>query len=1136
MSFTCRKTCSPRWRVAGSVVATLLLVTGFAVGQPEEGQDASQAKPKAGPDDLPAPTRGSDEVFDLAPSADDVIIIQGEDGKPIAMPATATMKGFIQYLRDLDNKANRPQLPPHTITKVALEGNVSADESLAVITANIQLELTVDERVLVPLKLNDATLRDFKYTGKGTAVFADFSPERGYRYWVQGKGKHSLKFVFSVKIRTQVLQRRLQLDLPRSPVSHLKLYVPLPRVTAEALERTTLLQRSVPGRKSEIELHGIGERLDLTWQPIPDQKQVETQLRVTSLIHVVLSADSIELYATQVIRATEGSFNRIDVRLPAGFDSVELDGREFQVDPGDPNRAIITLSEPTQGPVELKWTISADDFQKSDGVPAVEGFEIENSRQQIGNVAIRSPDGYRVTENEDGSRFIRRINVSDLKNFRQPDPPIAAGEITSAYRFLKQPFRLQFDFNEIEPSYTAKANHFLRIAADQATLDTIFLFEVDRGTVPDVEIEWPHRHDEGWVVAQPPFITESAESPFTVKFDDRKKGTFTVRLRATRQVQADNKPFPVSLPTAVASRQLPSTLVVAHPDNIPVTIEFVGETAATLLPAQLSEKVELPEEFVGLQSSYYRIESAESALVATASINERSVRTNTRIKATLNDTTISIEQLIDYDVSYGRLSQLRLLVPRSIAVGPRIDNTGWLFLEDGTAANPIWTNDADIVVAPDRSARIQLESAFRGRFQLRAKFQIPITRKPSPANDEPIEIPLLRSAEADFSSIVFSVTDTGDYSVAMTGDSWNKKTEVANSMTWAADGHQTTVPLSIGFSDSNATHHYWIRNAVIQSTFESTGKCRTLASYFIKGRPRFLELSIPTQLRVANLWWGTNNLALQQLEPIESRPGWHRIVLPILPNETESVFSIEFEPFGSGRFTTNNLRELQPLRFADEIRVAQTVWEIILPSDHYLFLSPTTMTADYFWKRQLLFRRVPFESSVKLPSWLTNLDASNGAKMRGNSYRFRTSGSPSHIRIRSITMWTTVLFGAMVGLVLGMILWKLPATRHFLMFLSLAFAVSLVSLWYFEAVQLLWQPAVLGMLLAGLGAAIDSAFRRKPAPTVVAFSSPSDVILQASTVDRPVLITAGSGDSTEQRIQIVPHESVSASEAGSEAI
>ena len=93
-----------------------------------------------------------------------------------------------------------------------------------------------------------------------------------------------------------------------------------------------------------------------------------------------------------------------------------------------------------------------------------------------------------------------------------------------------------------------------------------------------------------------------------------------------------------------------------------------------------------------------------------------------------------------------------------------------------------------------------------------------------------------------------------------------------------------------------------------------------------------------------------------------------------------------------------------------------------------------------------------------------------------------------------------VMTGTGLALAIGLILLRVPATRHVLTLLVVTFAVSVIGLWHLESLQLLAQPAAFGLLLAVAGTLIDVRARQRLKSSYVAYSSPSDFLVPGSSV------------------------------------
>ena len=123
-----------------------------------------------------------------------------------------------------------------------------------------------------------------------------------------------------------------------------------------------------------------------------------------------------------------------------------------------------------------------------------------------------------------------------------------------------------------------------------------------------------------------------------------------------------------------------------------------------------------------------------------------------------------------------------------------------------------------------------------------------------------------------------------------------------------------------------------------------------------------------------------------------------------------------------------------------------------------------------------------------------------------------------------------VFVGAGLALAVGFVLLKVPATRNVFSLLLLTFVVALVALWYMEPVQVLLQPALLGLLLAVVAALIEGGLKRQRAGAVLTLSSPSDFVgpvMPASSADHLLSVAAGSEEPTAVRSMFERSEPVS---------
>jgi hypothetical protein len=170
-------------------------------------------------------------------------------------------------------------------------------------------------------------------------------------------------------------------------------------------------------------------------------------------------------------------------------------------------------------------------------------------------------------------------------------------------------------------------------------------------------------------------------------------------------------------------------------------------------------------------------------------------------------------------------------------------------------------------------------------------------------------------------------------------------------------------------------------------------------------------------------------------------------------------------------------------QFGDKVLVDATYWEVVLPPGQQLFSAPAGLVAQYSWERETaLWVRRPTAEYQELRGQLAvhEQDSAPGIP-RGNVYAYSSVGAVARGEFGSMAQSLIVLIGAGISLLLGFTFRRLPATRNVLSVLVLGFLCALAALWQLELIQLLLQPAVLGLLLAAIAASFDAARRDRRA-------------------------------------------------------
>ncbi len=1123
----------------------------------------------------PSLPSGSSSAPGVKPGAEDVVQVIGSDGKPLFIPHGETWKEFQKFLKS--RQANDgPLAPPFSVSGISFEGSTEANEDAVTLDTTLTILVNRDgEDVLVPLRLNDATLlKKPIHVGSNEAEFDVFDRDEGFRCWLRGKGLHELKMSLAVPIRRQSAARRLMLRLPETPKSEIKLSVPLPKVSAKGLDRGFLRTKPLDNGRTEIHAFGPpGNLLDLSWQSVTDVSEAKPELQALTLIVADLRAESLVLEVTQQIRSIQGTFDKLTVRLPPEFELLEVSGREVKETSkltDSPPRVAVTLAAPTSGPIELKWGLSAKVAADAVRLPTIEGFEVEDSRQQAarqqkGHVVMMAWEGVNLRKRDGEDRFVDQDTLTALRDVPGFHAPANGSRNTTVYRFLKQPFRLVFDVQKIEPYFTSEQTHLVRLATSHANLETTLTVRVFRGSLLDLTLPWPGFKSENWeaIANETPEIVEQVsveDSPngpqLQVRLIDRKtRGDreFELRLTTRRMIPTDGTAFDLSLPFVAASGQKASRVIVAPSSNLEV--EWSPKNEAVSLPTTPDKKV-LDQLESTRNVSAWRWEAGSPAFAAKAKVQQQTITTDSLSDLAFDARSVTVTQRIGYEVAFEPLSQARLMVPRGILDRVRFrlrDSTG----QSKPLSPPVFTA---LEIDQARQCRLSLDPPQVGKFEVLAEFDVERTADMTDDETSQVSIPVLQSSDAEFGATRVK-WNTGEKLVASLDDpAWKPELGPDKTSSWKANGVKTAILVKVATAGHSLLQDFTVHRALIR-TLVSEGRRHSQALFELDNDVREITLTLPPGIssQPFQAWWNRTAVTVETTDrPQATGEVEVRLRLPrssakaAAPPETadrtdkvKGALWLDYYSEEPTHFGWSNQLQLVTPQFASTVWVAQTIWQVVLPADQHLLTTPRDYAAQFHWQRSLLlWNRQPNYGYDRIDRVLNEAAPNkNDAAFRETSVTYSSSdhniypvscfGPPQPLVFWSMSRSAVVGCGAGLALLLGFLLIRIPATRHVLTFLAAGFVMSLAALWFAEPVKVLLQSAILGAAMAVIAAVIDRVGHRRSQSPIVTLSSPSDFFAASGSGLRIANVAAIADTSTCPPQVGLPSEPISASESAS---
>ncbi len=772
---------------------------------------------------------------------------------------------------------------------------------------------------------------------------------------------------------------------------------------------------------------GLGNRLDLAWQPLLDSPAAETALEVTtSVVATLVDGESVTLEATQRIQSLgqQGTFDELRVALPAGYELLKLDGPEHRdkTDPANPNQVVIQLKKATTGPIELRWAVRSKLPSVGESF-ALEGFEVDRARLQTGYLAVVVVGDFRIVPQED--KFLQRIDATDLPGALRQTPASAA------YRFLNR-LLLRMKLQRIEPYVTVDPTLLLNFSSDSAELEGAFRLQVLRGSIGSFRLRWPKWKQQGWTIgeAELPGHVELRTTGETgdldivrFEFAEPVKGTIDLRFRARCPLANVEQRIPMTLPFVDSYHRFPTLLAVLSADNVEADLRPAESTLLRPM-SQPSSRIAVPNEWRSLRRADYRIESTQSELEVALSVHPRKIQGTTHIDASIRNSAVTVRQSIVYDVAYERISQLRFAIPEGLP-----PEQLRFFSQSG---DEIPALSVPASGAAPAEIRVTLESPAIGRFEVDVRYALPGLRQDPGSRETALSIPVIHSNDVVLSETRLTCRDAAGRDTAVDGDNWQRHLSPVGLPIWIVPQVPAAVALKIAHA-AGTPNGTQISKTLIRTIVASEGTVFSRAQYTLAEGISELSVAFPRDLEPIAFWWNRRKQRAVPVGQAVDGVTLYEIDVADRAANGDRLFTIDFmtKNLDLGRFGA--ACTLSAPQLPEDLRASQVYWQVELPYHEHLFTEPDGFSPEYRWTAGRFFWSRESQMSVAdLEQWIGSqagpppLPVSAGE----NRYLFGTFGNPPRLAFRAMRQWSITLIGAGTALLLGLaLLWR-PALLH----------------------------------------------------------------------------------------------------------
>ncbi|APZ95536.1 hypothetical protein Fuma_05195 [Fuerstiella marisgermanici] len=777
-------------RFAGAL-CVIFVCTGVLSGRVA----LSQESPNANSDNEPAaPMPGF--IESLKPGSSTVIYKDPTSGEVIALPGFSD-----EILKEVQKRAllqNAVQL--YELQELKIEGTVKGD------FVELQVKLSVDVRqdqewVEVPVGFNGYQLTDIRYTPN---IFqGKAQPEKTrlpFKSWMfYGKGTHhlTLNLIGSVRVSSNG-RRRLRLDAPSATISHLLLNLSDQVDAAElSSDQPSQLKTDPETGTSVFETWGLSETTDISWTPTPRDAGMAVTVQATAAAKMELDLATASLVIDQPLSITGGSIDRLKIKLPPGFGTVAINGRNADdeeiakpVDQPDEGSVVLEFTAPVTGAIVLHYDLALNNVLSADEL-SIQLPDIDRVANESGDIEIYAPLGLEVVPERPGTRDVRQKRVETSRGPRTA---------VFGYRLLSSESVLRMKVSETEASFIVVPHISFETEGSNILMTARFSINMVSGSLNEMNIVWPGYSKDRWTILSGDtrlidgdssetlagFPSPDVPDTYTVSFGpERISGQFEIEIQAfrARNSTQDAEGFSIVLPDIVSPT--PHTTIVSLIESDEFSMSVSPQDSQSTFPLLPSSRwpESLKQRNVPLTARL--VDATEQAVQIRITPQKPEVKVSVKAAISVRQESVYVRQQLTFDVRHRDLSEIRLSVP---GVNPSVR-----FGDSEETLQRLSVEGSDITYA--------LPEPVRDIFHLQIDYYWPPDSLQAKAALLPLVLP--SSTEQELTEIVIGTNEPESIVVDRSAD-WGRIYSEEFSAAWVSDTRQATVAVNLRHSLQNS--------------------------------------------------------------------------------------------------------------------------------------------------------------------------------------------------------------------------------------------------------------------------------------------------------------------------------------------
>ena len=995
-----------------------------------------------------------------------------------------TVEGIEQAYKFREGNRQQDRPPAYSLQSISVTGVAHAE--YAELTIRVAVLVLDDNWVMIPLGLDRFAARKIQNDeGPGKSVLRHGEGSQGYVWHVRGLEQqlHELTLEGAVPLLRVGDEVRLRLSTPRAVRSTVNLTVPLAEAEAEVPGRDLTVATSPAGNEAtQLTVSGLDGEFEIVWHKADGRKSEPPPiLEVVGSIRIAIDSHTVNTFAELSVQSYRGSFDRFRVRLPPGAELADHDSSDYDVTvlPSEDNA-------PKGRPlVEVRFHEEISDMavvelqtrQNRETIAMTElaGFEVLQAGSQRGHVDITTEGVLEVS--------LGRLNPNVRRVSSMAQTPGGYEGQTDSFEYSSQPYSLTARVMPASTRIRVDPEYLLMVWKDRVQLKANLKYTV-WGKEDELRVElpgWQREYDDPVgpdnMVDVGSVVWDSTSGTLLIPLIEATTKNFEVTINAWRPVEPGTTSLLLTLPVPEAASYVPAKVAVWAADNVELIPD--PEKTSGLTPRRMAlDMMEVP---LGQQDPLYFIgEAAAGAVFATGiRFHERSVAVELFTKVDLAEEEGWVKQELTYRVDYEPLNELTLNIPQSI-VDPeeleiRLDGE---LLVAAELPPKVGSEDQPESVRK----RVVFPAERIGRFVLTIQYPIEGLKLEPQTSMYPV-VPLVMPGEGELTSNRLYVTGASGIHVDSHDEAWTLSEEPPDgypqsaALEMAASHRTDRVELQVHLEDPGTLGSTVVELAWIQTRLTESYRQDRAVFQFTSDESQ-LELIIPADV-VPSVVTLLLDGQLVQAEPI---PG-NRLMIAISagpdaqPHRLEATYHCDNRQGGPG------LLSLEFPRLGDEVWVRRMYWQLVLPRNQHVIVSPKGFVPEFRWQWNSAFwGRVAAMDEPQLEAWVGAVPRETVPDAGGrytNSYLFSRAGPVVQSELRTESRTKIVALASLAALAVGLVLIYVPATRHPVTLLMVV--VLLGGLLALEPVAtlLLAQAASLGLALTLLGALLHRSAARR---------------------------------------------------------